>query len=211
MYLTPAKPHAQRELPTSSECGYIIFMIKIVLQLKRSGLPPVRRSVTEFTEFTEFVVTPSQNSCNVPYQPSDWLLLENSPCSSLIMTHLFLDSSVATHILDGELWTRNPKKNGGVEQEAALVDPVDLFRLPHNWSKYHNDLKIFIECCLAHAKKRVYQRRSSSLTTINLCRCSSEVPLQRTRSTLQLQTSLVCRRESESSCWEKSSMDLRAQ
>ena len=38
------------------------------------------------------------------------------------------------------------------EQEAALVDPVDLFGSPHNWSKYHNDLKIFMECCLAHAK-----------------------------------------------------------
>ena len=38
------------------------------------------------------------------------------------------------------------------EQEVALVNPVDLFGSPHNWSKYHNDLKIFMECCLAHTK-----------------------------------------------------------
>ena len=67
------------------------------------------------------------------------------------MTHLFLDSSVATHPRRGVV-DKKSQKNGGVEQEAALVDPVDLFRSPHNWSKYHNDLKIFIECCLAHAK-----------------------------------------------------------
>ena len=33
------------------------------------------------------------------------------------MTHFFLDSSVATHILDGELWTRSPQKVVGYRQE----------------------------------------------------------------------------------------------
>lgn len=38
------------------------------------------------------------------------------------------------------------------EQEAALVGPFDLFGSPHNYSRFHDDLKIFMECCLAHAK-----------------------------------------------------------
>ena len=37
------------------------------------------------------------------------------------------------------------------EEEASLVAPVNLFESPSQWGRYHNDVKIYIEACLAHA------------------------------------------------------------
>ena len=37
------------------------------------------------------------------------------------------------------------------DEEADLLEPVDLFESPSQWPRYHNDIKIFVEACLAHA------------------------------------------------------------
>ena len=37
------------------------------------------------------------------------------------------------------------------EEEDSLVSPVNLFESPSQWGRYHNDVKIYIEACLAHA------------------------------------------------------------
>ena len=37
------------------------------------------------------------------------------------------------------------------EEEAELLQPVNLFNSPNQWHKYHCDIKIFTEACLAHA------------------------------------------------------------
>ena len=37
------------------------------------------------------------------------------------------------------------------EEEASLVAPVNLFESPSQWRRYRNDVKIYIEACLAHA------------------------------------------------------------
>ena len=38
------------------------------------------------------------------------------------------------------------------EEEAELVQPVNLFDSPNLWQRYQNDIKIYTEACLAHAK-----------------------------------------------------------
>ena len=37
------------------------------------------------------------------------------------------------------------------EEEAELVQPVNLFNAPSKWHRYHDDIKIYMEACLAHA------------------------------------------------------------
>lgn len=37
------------------------------------------------------------------------------------------------------------------EEEASLMQPVNLFESLSQWGKYHNDVKIYVEACLAHA------------------------------------------------------------
>ena len=41
------------------------------------------------------------------------------------------------------------------EEEAALVKPSNLFGSPKMWPRFHRDVKIFMEACLSHAKKRI--------------------------------------------------------
>ena len=41
------------------------------------------------------------------------------------------------------------------EEEAALVEPSNLFGSPKMWLWFHRDVKIFMEACLSHAKKRI--------------------------------------------------------
>lgn len=41
------------------------------------------------------------------------------------------------------------------EEEAALVEPSNLFVSPKMWPRFHRDVKIFMEACLSHAKKRI--------------------------------------------------------
>ena len=39
------------------------------------------------------------------------------------------------------------------EEEVALVYPVNMFGSPNQWNRFHNDVKIYMEACLAHAKQ----------------------------------------------------------
>ena len=40
----------------------------------------------------------------------------------------------------------------GDEEEESLVEPVTLFSSPSMWGRCHNDVKIYMEACLAHAQ-----------------------------------------------------------
>lgn len=38
------------------------------------------------------------------------------------------------------------------DEEGALVELVNLFGSPNQWNRFHNDVKIYMEACLAHAR-----------------------------------------------------------
>ena len=38
------------------------------------------------------------------------------------------------------------------EEEKALVEPVNMFSSPNQWSCFHNDVKFYMEACLVHTQ-----------------------------------------------------------
>ena len=49
------------------------------------------------------------------------------------------------------LWATIAQRDLSEKEEASLMQPVNLFESPSQWGKYHNDVKIYVEACLAHA------------------------------------------------------------
>jgi hypothetical protein len=41
------------------------------------------------------------------------------------------------------------------EEEAAPVEPKNLLISPRMWPRFHKDVKVFMEACLSHAKKKI--------------------------------------------------------
>ena len=53
------------------------------------------------------------------------------------------------------LRTAIEQKNLTEEEEADLLQPVNLFESPSQWARYHNDVKIYVEACQAYAVTRI--------------------------------------------------------